>query len=262
MRPLALVLCCTLLATAQRARAQSRPSFEPVADARIDRLERWLKAVARHQPGQADQESFDVGSWSQPDLQALWIDVDVLVKMMRNPGSLRFTMRMTGQRTPQDLQRKPQDILYTKTQLGRIRAMACAAVGIVADPHCRDSRVSTGLDAEMVRLSARAVAARLHGDGDNYVLRRGALLHADVAMLVARTEVEPVPTFAPMGPQRLKMEMSDGRQTDFGQVAVHWEIARMVLDYLKPANAGGPAPGRDAMVRQFYRATAAWMQQV
>jgi hypothetical protein len=57
------------------------------------------------------------------------------------------------------------------------------------------------------------------------------------------------------------MQISDGRQTDFGQVAVHWDIARMALDAVKPAGGAGPAPGRDEMVRQWYRATAAWMQQ-
>jgi tetratricopeptide (TPR) repeat protein len=257
MRPLALVLCCALLASAPSAGAQHRTPVEPVADARIDRLERWLKAVARHRPGQADRESIDVGSWSQPDLQALWIDVDVLVKLMRNPGSLRFSIRVPYQRTP-------QDIPYTKTQLGRIRAMACAAVGIVADPHCRENKASIDLDAELLRLSARAVAGKSRGDGDNYVLRRGALLHADVAMLVVRTPVEHITTrrYPPLGPQRFKMEISDGQQIDFGQTAVHWEVARMVLDYVMPGGAGGPAPGRDEMVRQWYRATAAWMQSV
>jgi tetratricopeptide (TPR) repeat protein len=255
MRRLALVLCCALFASAPSPRAQHRTPVEPVADARIDRLERWLKAVARHRPGETDQESFEVGSWSQPDLQALWIDVDVLVKMMRHPGSLRFSMRVPYQRTP-------QDIPYTKTQLGRLRALACAAVGIVADPHCRENTSSTYLDADLRRLSELAVAGRLRGDGDNYILRRGALLHTDVAMLVAHDDVQPVPTFAALGPQRIKVEISDGRQTNLGQAAVHWDIARMVLDYLKPANHDTPAPGRDPMVRQWYRATAAWMQHV
>jgi len=161
-------------------------------------------------------------------------------------------------------QRTPQDIRYTTAQLRRLRALACAAVGVVTDRHCLDSNASTSLDAALRRLSALAVAGRSRGDGDNYVLRRGALLHADVAMLVVRTPVEPVTTrtFPPLGPQRLKMEISDGQQTDFGQTAVHWEIARMVLDYVMPGGAGGPAPGRDGMVRQWYRATAAWMQQV
>jgi tetratricopeptide (TPR) repeat protein len=264
MRPLALVLCCVLITPAPSARAQHRPSVEPVSDARIDRLERWLKAVARHRPGKADPESFDVGSWSQPDLQALWIDVDVLVKMMRNPGSLRFTMRMTGQRTPQDLQRTPQDIPYTTAQLRRLRALACAVVGVVADPHCLENNAATSLDEELRRVSALAAAARFRGDGDNYILRRGALLHADVGMLVVSTPVEPVTTrtYPPLGPQRFKMEISDGQQIDFGQAAVHWEIARLLLDYVMAGGAGGPAPGRDGMVRRWYRATAAWMQSV
>ena len=47
----------------------------------------------------------------------------------------------------------------------------------------------------------------------------------------------------------------------FSQVAVHWEIARMLLDYVMPPAATVAAPGRDDMVRQWYRATAAWMQQ-
>src|SRR6185295_17966585 len=197
MRPLALVLFCALLAPAPSLRAQRRRPVEPVADARIDRLERWLKAVARHQPGSADEESLAVGSWSQPDLQTLWIDVDVLVKLMRHPGSLRFSVIPAGQRTP-------QDIRYTTAQLRRLRALACAAVGVVTDRHCLDSNASTSLDAALRRLSALAVAGRSRGDGDNYVLRRGALLHADVAMLVVRTPVEPVTTrtFPPLGPQR------------------------------------------------------------
>jgi hypothetical protein len=34
----------------------------------------------------------------------------------------------------------------------------------------------------------------------------------------------------------------------------------MLLDYIRPAKGGRPAPARDDMVRLFYRATAAWMQ--
>ena len=34
----------------------------------------------------------------------------------------------------------------------------------------------------------------------------------------------------------------------------------MLLEYVQPEGAGRPAPGRDDMVRQWYRATAAWMQ--
>jgi len=256
MRLLALPLCFLLIAAAADApsvRAQQRPAVERVADARIDRLQRWLKAVARHEPGTDDQEAIEVGAWPQRDLQTLWIDVDVLVKLMRNPGALVFSVAAPGQRTR-------QPIHYTKTQLRRLRALACAATGIVAPPDC-DRAAATDLDADLLHLATRALAARSAGDGDNYILRRGALVHTDVAMLVTPDGVEPAPRSPSAGPQRFRLQISDGRQTDFGQVAVHWDIARMVLDHVKPG-VGQPVPGHDEMVRQWYLATAAWMQQV
>src|SRR6185295_520563 len=76
------------------------------------------------------------------------------------------------------------------------------------------------------------------------------------------TSVEPMSTSSLPVPQRVKIQISDGYQTDVGQVAVHWELARMVLDAVKPGGTAAPAPGHDEMVRQWYRATAAWMQHV
>ena len=268
MRRLALFLCVLLIAAgvagqdiAAGVAGQDAPSprrlrqfAEPVADARLDRLERWLKAVARHTPGAADPQANEVGGWSQPDLQSLWIDVDVLVKSMRNPGILRFSITPPGQRTP-------QDILYTKPQLQRLKTLACAAIGLAVDPRCVERKAATGLDADLLRLASLAYAARTGGDGDNFVLRRGALLHGDVAMLVMRTAVEPVSTSRSLGPQRFRMQLSDGYQTDFGQQAVHWEIARTLLDHVKPGSTDA-APGPDDMIRQWYRATGAWMQAV
>jgi tetratricopeptide (TPR) repeat protein len=56
------------------------------------------------------------------------------------------------------------------------------------------------------------------------------------------------------------MSLADGQGTAFRQVGVHWELARMLLDYVKPRGSDRVAPGRDDMVRDWYRATAAWMQ--
>jgi tetratricopeptide (TPR) repeat protein len=227
---------------------------EPVADARIDRLERWLKAVTLHEPGADDDALREVGSWSNGDLRALWIEVNVVVQLMRNPRRGIFSVRP-------DSQRAPTEIRYTARQLGRLVALACAAGGIIAEPHCVDIKAATSLDADLMRLSSLAGAARLRGDG-NYVLRRGALLHSDVAILTPPSALDPVSPSPALGPQRLRLEISDGRDVDLGQDAVHWDIARMVLDYVKPSGADAPAPGRDAMVRQWYTATAAWMQHV
>jgi len=95
MRRLALFLCFLLIAAGVAGQdapspRRSRQFAEPVSDARLDRLERWLKAVARHAPGVTDPQANEVAGWSQPDLQSLWIDVDVLVKLMRNTGMLQI----------------------------------------------------------------------------------------------------------------------------------------------------------------------------
>jgi len=259
MRRLALFLCFLLIAAGVAGQdapspRRSRQFAEPVSDARLDRLERWLKAVARHAPGVTDPQANEVAGWSQPDLQSLWIDVDVLVKLMRNTGMLQFKITPPGQRTP-------QEILYTNRQLQRLKTLGCAAAGLTADRRCVERKAATSLDAELLRLASLSSAARAGGDGDNFILRRGALLHGDVAMLVMRTAVEPVSASRSLGPQRFRMQLSDGHQTDFGQQAVHWEIARMVLDHVKRGSADA-APGPDDMVRQWYRATGAWMQAV
>src|SRR5207244_10482899 len=110
----------------------------------------------------------------------------------------------------------------------------------------------------------RAAASRTRGD-DNYLLRRGALLHADIEMLLPK-QSEPLASSplpgspAPMGPQRVRMNTSDGMALDLSQMATHWELARMLLDYVRPAGTDRLAPGRDDMVRLWYHATAAWMQ--
>jgi tetratricopeptide (TPR) repeat protein len=120
-------------------------------------------------------------------------------------------------------------------------------------------KASTELDADLLRLSSLAAESRRHGDDSNYLLRRGALLHTDVAMFVP-SPTEPIAGSGAAAPQRFRLTISDGLEMNMGQVAVHWELARMLLEYVQPEGAGRPAPGRDDMVRQWYRATAAWMQ--
>ena len=84
------------------------------------------------------------------------------------------------------------------------------------------------VDAELRQIAALARAARLRGD-HNYVQRRGAILHGDVAMLAPASMAAPgdVHRRPSDGPERLRMEISDGQEIDLHQAAVHWEIARM-----------------------------------
>ena len=220
-------------------------------EARLVRLEQWLKAVMRHEPGTTDAAAERVSAWSNSELRALWIDTNVVVQLIRNPKAAKFTLRAEGQRTP-------QEIRYTSVQFQRIRALACVAAGTLTDARCLEVHGYNDLDEDLRRLAQRASASKRDGD-DNYILRRGALLHADVAMFLP-TSSEPVAASNGPGPQRLKMSLSDGFGSDFRQVAVHWDLARMLLDYVTPRGSEHPAPGRDDMVRDWYRATAAWMQ--
>lgn len=113
-------------------------------------------------------------------------------------------------------------------------------------------------NSQLERLRSLAATARSLGD-DNIVLRRGALLHTDTA-IANPSRLEPLE--APSaGPSRIRINISDGRSTDIGNVAAHWELARMLLDFVKPPESARPAPARDPMVRQWYRATVAWMEQ-
>jgi len=226
---------------------------------RIDRVEQWLMAILHHEPGQSDEAVETVASWSTHEMGTLWIDVRNLLLLMRNPGIARFDVRHPGQGVT-------QPIRYTPVELRRLHALACAAAGIVTRRECLAVNAQTELGPELLRLARLATDARLRGD-DNYVLRRGALLHTDVGMLTdGATATEPVGGGTSLAPQRIRMRISDGRETDLGQTAVHWETARLLLDHVTPrrseaeAGAARPAPALDDMVRQWYRATAAWMQ--
>lgn len=230
---------------------------ESEMDARLARVERWLKAVLHHQPGEPDDAAKEVNGWSNSELRMLWIDTNVVVKLIRNPRAASFSTRAEGQPTA-------QDIHYASASLGRLRALACAAggqagVGAIFDtPRCLEILAFSQLDEELRDLARRAHASTQRGD-DNYILRRGAILEADVAMLLPRSS-EPVATSAGPAPDRFRMHLADGQGTAFRQVAIHWELARMLLDSVKPPGADRAAPGRDDMVRDWYRATAAWMQ--
>ncbi len=232
------------------------PSGEPVGEIRLTRLEQWLGAVDRHNPGYEDQALLDVTEWTHDDLRSLWIDLDVLAQLMRKPKSGAATVRPEGQRLS-------STVNYSPDQRKRLVLLACAAAGILeTDVQCYGATRSGGIDETLARLAAHAAGARRGGEL-HYVLRRGALLHTDLAILdrdVVATPSKPVVSRS-VAPQAFTMDMSDGRQVGLRQSGVHWEIARMLLDNVAPRDQQKPEPGLDPMVRDWYRATAAWMQR-
>ncbi len=221
------------------------------ADDRVTRVEQWLKAVLNHEPGTTDEAAQRVASWSARDIRMLWIDANVTVQLMRDPRKSGFSVKAENQQGS-------QPIRYSTLQLAKMRVLACAAAGSLSHPACIEIRAAGALDADLMRLSTVAAAASLGGD-DNFVLRRGALLHADIAMLMPGS-AEPMGGGAFGGPQAVRIQTSDGMALDIGQFPPHWEVGRMLLDAVRPAGAANPAPGLDDMVRLWYRSTAAWMQ--
>jgi tetratricopeptide (TPR) repeat protein len=262
MRRLSLVLCVTVAAMgASRAAAVQRrapgsgmllPQTELVRPGRVESLERWLKLVATHLPGEDDDALEDMAGWSNASLKELWVDANVLTQLVRGVKADRFSVRGEGQRTS-------TVVSYSKSDLRRLRVLACVAGGVLFEPSCMVIDAGSGLDPQLRQIAAFSRAAKSRGD-DNYIQRRAALLHSDVAILAPLSMAAPGDVEPPGGIQRLRMEISDGREIDLRQSAVHWEIARMLLDFVVPTGDTRPAPGRDDMVRQWYRATAAWMQ--
>src|SRR5262249_47318177 len=98
------------------------PRLQPDMEARLARLEQWLKAVMRHAPGAPDTAAVPVSEWSNADMRWLWIDASVVAQLVRTPRSGAFTLPPPGTRTS-------QGIMYTSAQMRRIRVLACAAGG-------------------------------------------------------------------------------------------------------------------------------------
>jgi len=226
------------VALAFTSASRAVPRDDP--DTRIARLELWLRDILRHAPGTPDAAVVDVSAWSNSDLELLRIDGMVLSRLMRNPRLTSF--RIAG----------AEAIRYTNSQLHRLKVLACAAGGRLEDAYCQDEiDAQREIDAELSRLAKLAANERTKKGDDNYVLRRAALLHADVAMITAgalRPMTDSGPASSPV-----RVQIADGETTNIGVGDAHWTIGRTLLDEIKP--------GRDEMVRSWYVATSTWMQR-
>jgi tetratricopeptide (TPR) repeat protein len=246
-----LLLALAILATAASP-ATANQDKPKSTDPRLDRVEQWLKAILHHEPGMDDQASAQLGAWPNDDLRTLWLDANVVIQMMRNPRGVRFSVRQEGQS-------RPAPVNLTRDQNHRLRVLACAAGGVVTEAPCVALNAASELDPDLRRLGRAVEDAKRHGDRDNYVLRRGALLHTDVA-LIGRESNEPIVPGTPGQLQGIRLDVSDGRGMGIAQATLHWEIARQLLDFVIPEAEDRPAPSRDGMVRQWYHATASWRQ--
>ena len=229
MRRIPLLVClCAFSAVAAgvsagqtTSRPRPAPARRPVTQERIDRLDRWLKLVARHQPGEIDPELEEVAAWSNSSLQDLWVDAEILVQLARIRHGAYFRSSSA-------------DVHYSKAQAHRMSVLSCVAAGDIFDEKCMlIINADDAIDRELRELSVLANAATLRGD-PNYIVRRGALLHSDVGMLGTHSMDTPLDARPSGGPQSWRMEISDGQELALRSIAVHWEIARMLLDFVIP----------------------------
>jgi tetratricopeptide (TPR) repeat protein len=172
------------------------------------RLQIWLFAIERHQPGSADDAARLFASSSQAALTTLVGDLvslgDLLARAHANPAGSEARSEIT----------------YADRQF------TIAAV------------------QQLLGLSEQEAKS-----GDlTRILKRGMLLHTDIAVLVPPDE----------RPRIARPDVSvlrDGREDSvaYSQNA-HWWVARILADALRPD------PAQDPTVRQWYRAASAYLQ--
>jgi len=244
--PVALVLaslaCAAIGAPATIVAADESPS------PRVFRLERWLKDVLDHTPGQDDRAAAEVRSWSSPDSETLRVDEGVLMQLMHDPRQQTFLVSTTA--LPGTPAVKSRNVIsYSSRELHRLQVLSCVATGKAQTSSlCADQfHALEELDAALHRLNEVVSDSTVRGD-PNFVLRRGALLHTDAEIYGGGFVDAPQDSKG-----SLIVQGKDGQQTDTGFSGANWEAAEALMDGVRPAP--------DPIARLWYRATAAWMQR-
>ncbi len=182
----------------------------------LARLLRWLEAVQLHTAGCNDSPMLEVGRWSRADLETLLADLANLSAFQRW------------------IKEKP---LETSTN-ARSGVDPLSGGGSRRQSEARFVRDSDRVAAIVLynrRFNAEDIDRIFHG---NDTLRRGALLHTDIAIFVPG-DFSQYPT------------VDDGRSHGARPGTVHWQIGRQLLDDVTPA------PGSDPGVLLWYRAVSA-----
>jgi tetratricopeptide (TPR) repeat protein len=200
----------------------------PRPASRMDRLAAWLAAVEAHQPGEPDGPAVMVRTWPAADLAELATDATTLARLMRDPG-YPVTWLVDPARPG-----RPERAPYTLADEQRLRAAAREAAA---------------------RCGARIPPAPADGAcASNPLLKRGAMLHTDAAVLFAEGE-EPGPSAGrDLRPDRWRVRYADGQQQHTEGASGHWDLAKVLLDGV------APHPAQDETVRLWYVAVGAYGQ--
>lgn len=157
-----------------------------------------------------------MSAWSRADVEGALLDFEALVQMMLQPEKPRL----------------PRQTRFTDVDAQALHQLA---------DHERELLAPAG--------AVRAEAARTV----NRLVRRAALLHTDIALLLrSAADVEAAGPLRVL-PLREQVMVSDGRQAGTQYSGVHWDVVRFILDQATPD------PAKDPVVRQWYHAIAAFM---
>jgi tetratricopeptide (TPR) repeat protein len=200
---------------------------------RVGRLQQWLQAVEQHELGEVDEHLLRVASWDRNTVWLVWMDAGTVVSLVREPGIHVFY-------TPNESE--PFSGINRLQPQGRPRTRAI--------PYGRD---------ELKRLQAMAKRVAEEG-GEDRILKRGAALHADIAMSGAQSSTRD-PARQPRS-GTVMLYLTDGQQTGIDDADFQWEMGRRLLDKVKPKSSRklGSDPGADETVRRWYLAGNAYMQ--
>jgi tetratricopeptide (TPR) repeat protein len=225
-----LLLAVGLIVVAtSAAAAQSRSGRSPSAtriEHDLGRLREWFDAVHRHQPATPSSAATLVASWSRRELEVLLLDFKAFLHMIVRPESSKFPRGVRSLNGP---------------ELEQLQELAEAEAWLAV----RRSWRSGLTEAQSKRLV-------------NQLVKRGALLHTDIALLVP-SAADRLPESA--NEPRLLLErrgsvlVQDGRQEGTKAEGAHWDVARLLLDEITPDAS------RNATARLWYRAIAAFFEK-
>jgi tetratricopeptide (TPR) repeat protein len=169
-------------------------------------LFRWLRLVEQHEPGTDDAAAGEIGRWSRDQL-------DMVIGLVRHLSKVHREGQELGARNPAEWMRR-------RAATGRwIDASGTVRLQGYCFPMTEIAKVFKG----------------------NVSIKRGAVLHADIAVLVGDVL------------KRRPLYVEDGRERGRSRGSAHWEVGRRLLDSVLPD------PAEDPDVQLWYRAVSAYL---
>ena len=214
---------CVALIAVTFGSGLSSGQARPNSGNRIAELQEWLVLVSQHTPGRVDAAVSTMRSWGRESLQNVRDDLAAIRLLMCERCS------------------RPQQAVAFRTEtvnIGNQRAWRT----VYASKHI----------SELTEFVQRAGVQFEVND----LLKRGALLHTDVAL-----RAPPVVTWTANGDyvplQRTIVQVADGQQSGLEATVDHLDMARRLLGLVTtdPRADLRETPERDQMVRLWYRAT-------